>query len=228
MAISQRLVRDAGVGEAVGVDGLGRYLSPDQRALLVGLLSDDVQVQADDIVVRAEARAAALIADAEARVEAVRSEASAAGFAQGYAEGHAASLLAMQPSVDLIQAASAEGQLLRGALLDGAEQQTVALALAVARRIVGAAADQYAGLAAEVVRGALRSAGTKVLRIQANAAEVGAIEAALIDLGRDVPVQSNAAVDVGGCIIDVENGRVDLRLDVQLASIERALTQPEV
>ena len=228
MAISQRLVRDVGVGEAIGADGLGRYLSPDQRALLVGLLSDDVQAQADDMVARARERAAALIADAEARVDAIRTQAYAEGFVQGQAEGQAEALAAMQPYVDLVETACAEGQLLRGALLDGAEQQTVALALAVARRVVGAAADQFAGLAAEIVRGALRSAGTKVLRIQAHPDDTTAIEAALLDLGRDVPVQGNAAVAVGGCIIDVENGRVDLRLDVQLASIERALTQPEV
>jgi flagellar biosynthesis/type III secretory pathway protein FliH len=41
-------------------------------------------------------------------------------------------------------------------------------------------------------------------------------------------VQASGAIAVGGCVIDVENGRVDLRLDVQLDSIERALTQPEV
>jgi len=228
MTISQRLVRDVGVGEAVGADGLGRYLSSEQQALLIGLLSDDVQAQADGIVARAQREAAALIAAAEASVETIKAAAFDEGFARGQSEGYDAALAAMQPYADLVQAASEEGQALRAALLDGVEQQTVALALAVARRVVGTVADEHAGLAAEIVRGALRSAGARVLRVQANSADLSAIEAALHDAGRDLPVQSNAAVPVGGCIIDVEHGQIDLRLDVQLASIERALTQPEV
>jgi flagellar assembly protein FliH len=228
MAISQRLVRDVRLGEAVGADGVGRYLSPEQRALLIGLLSDDAQEQASGVVADADTRAATIVAEAQAQAEAIRLAARADGYAVGRTEGEADARTAMEPYVALLQAASEEGNVLRAALIATAEQQTVALAIGVARRIVGAAVEAQAGLAAELVRGALRSAGAKVLRIQAHEDDIASIQATLLDVGRAIPVQASGAIAVGGCVIDVENGRVDLRLDVQLDSIERALTQPEV
>lgn len=104
----------------------------------------------------------------------------------------------------------------------------MALALAVARRVVGAAAEQHTDLAASLVDGALRSAGNRVLRVHTHPDDVDAVIAALLEAGRDVPVQGSAIVEAGGCMIDVQHGTVDLRLAVQLDSIERALMQPEI
>lgn len=224
MSFSPRLVRDVQLGAAMGADGIGRYLSLDQRALLVGLLADDAQQQAHALVAEAQQG----VAEAHAQADAVRAQAYAEGYAAGQAEGDAAARTAMAPSAALLQIAAEEGQAIRAVLLEGAEQQTVALALAVARRVVGAAAEAQSGLAAALVCGALRSAGNRVVRVSVHPNDVETVTAALRDAGRDLPVQGGRSVEVGGCIIDVEHGTVDLRLPVQLASIERALTQPEI
>lgn len=227
-AASARLVRAARVGDAIGADDLGRYLTPEQRALLVGLLVDDARAQADAIVAAAEERARAIVAEAQVQAEAIRRQAYAEGHAEGYAAGEAAGRQAMEPYAAVIQAASEEAQAIRAALLENVEQQVVTLALAIARKVVGEAVESQRGLAADLVRRTLRGAGPKVLRISVNPADVESVRAAVHDLGYNAPVAGNAAIAVGGCIIDVEQGMVDLRLDVQLATIERALTHPEV
>jgi|SRR5579875_40784 len=227
-AASARLVRAARVGNAIGADDLGRYLTPEQRSLLVGLLTDDARAQAEAIVAAAEERARTIVAEAQTQADAIRRQAYAEGHAEGYAAGEAAGRQAMEPYAAVIQAASEEAQAIRAALLENVEQQVVALALAVARKVVGAAAESQRDLAVGLVRQTLRGAGPKVLRVSVNPSDVESVRVALRDLGVDVPVASSAAISVGGCIIDVEHGVVDLRLDVQLATIERALTRPEV
>ena len=61
-----------------------------------------------------------------------------------------------------------------------------------------------------------------MLRIRVHPDDAEGVKASLIPQQEAALVEADTAVEVGGCIIDVEGGTIDLRLGVQLASIARA------
>lgn len=227
-----RLLKGVATGAAVGPDELGRYLSPEQRHYLLARLSADAAAQAAAVVDAARAQAAAILADAEAAAEAVREQARAegyaAGYAQGHAEGRARAEAELAQAAALVRRAAEAAEAIRLALLMEAEEQAVALALAAARRVVGAAAERHAELAAAVVREGVRSTTGRLLRVRVHPDDVEVVTATLKDAAPDAAglVVPDGAVEAGGCIIDVEGGRVDLRLSVQLEAVERLLADP--
>lgn len=227
-----RLLKGLTTGAAVGADELGRYLSPEQRRRLLHRLSADAEAQAAEAVAAARARAAAILADAEAAAEAVREQARAAGYAEGYAQGHAEGRAHAEAelarAVALVRRAAEAGEAIRLALLMEAEGQAVALAVAAARRVVGAAAERHAELAAAVVREGLRSTTGRLLRVRVHPDDVDAVRLSLQEAGITAPAVADGAVEAGGCIIDVEGGCIDLRLSVQLEDVERLLSGPVV
>jgi flagellar assembly protein FliH len=207
----RRVMKGATLGPAVGADIVSRYLTAAGREALIAELSGE-----------AEARAA-ILADAEADAATVRARAHAEGYAAGHAAGEAAARAEMEQAAAMLRQAAEAAEEIRAALLAGTEEQAIALALEAARRVVGAAADGYASLAAEVVRRGIRGVGGRVLRLRVNPRDVDVVTAEVLAGGDDVPVQADAAVEIGGCIVDVEDGTVDLRLGVQLERITRAL-----
>lgn len=218
-----KLLKGVGAGTAMGADELGRYLSPDQRAALVAQLSGDVEARAAALVADARAAAAAILEEAEAQAEAVRARAHADGFAAGHAAGHAGAVAELAAAATLLRRAAEASEAVRTALLAGIEAQTVALALAVARKVVDAAAEHHAPLAARLVRRGMRAAGGRVLRLRVNPADAEPVTAEVLALGTEVPVLGDSTIEAGGCVIDLDGGTVDLRLGVQLDRIERAM-----
>jgi len=118
----------------------------------------------------------------------------------------------------------------RAAALDGAERDVLALALAIAEKIV----KREIRLAPEVVLGNVRKALEIVAqrdgaRIEANPEDVALIErhaAGALDVFRESPslaVVPNARVARGGCIVTSGGAGADLQIETQLAVIERAL-----
>lgn len=224
--VANRLLKGVGAGEAVGADELGRYLSADQRQKLITHLSGEVAERAAALIEDARAAAAAILGDAEVQADAVRRQAQNEGFAAGHIEGFAAGQQAvmaeLEPMAILLREAADGAELVRLTLLEGVEEQAVALAMAAARRVVGAVADTQADLAATVVRNGIRSAGARTMRVRVHPDSAESVTAALLDDGKDVAVQADASVEIGGCMLDIENGTVDLRLATQLESIARS------
>lgn len=223
-----RLLKGLATGAAVGADELGRYLSPEQRHRLLARLSADAATQAAEVVAAARTQAAAILADAEAAAEAVRAQARAEGYADGYAQGHtegrARAEAELARAAELVRHAAEAAETIRLVLLLEAEKQAVALAVAAARRVVGAAAEHHAELAAAVVREGLHGTTGRLLRVRVHPDDAAAVTVALEESGAAVPVVPDGAIEAGGCIIDVEGGCVDLRLSVQLEAVERLLT----
>ena len=219
----QRLIKQVPTGVAIGADAVGRYLSPGQRAVLVEHLSGDAEARAADLLAEAERQAGAIVAEAEARAEQTRARAHAAGYAAGYAEGTATAMREVEAMATMLRrAADAAGEL-RAAVLTGAEEQVVALALTAARKIVLTAAEEHAALATLVVRDGLRAAASRVLRVRVHPNDAASVSAALLAQGEATPVHPDSQVDLGGCLLDVEGGVIDLRIGPQLERLERTL-----
>jgi flagellar biosynthesis/type III secretory pathway protein FliH len=145
-----------------------------------------------------------------------RAEAWRRGLEEGRAEAAA-----------MLVAARAEAERLL------AEARPVALAVAgkMAERIVGRAVELDAGVMAEIAGEALAAcrprAGAVRLRVHPeDLAAVGRRRAALLARlaeGAALEVIADEAVGRAGCVVDTPVGRVDARLETQLAALERAL-----
>src|SRR5579883_405527 len=217
-----RLIRGANTGGAVGADELGRCLSERQQAFLIERLTEDVVARGNALLAEARAQAAAIVARAEAEADAIRERARAEGFAAGQAQGHAAALAELQPHAALLRQATDAAAEIRATLLAGLEEQAIAFALAAARKVIGTAAEDHAALAAQVVRAGIRSAAQRVVRVRVHPEDEPAVSVALLAQGSDVPVHADTAIELGGCILDVEGGTVDLQIGAQLAALEHA------
>jgi flagellar biosynthesis/type III secretory pathway protein FliH len=175
----------------------------------------------------ARAEAAALLARAQSEAEAVRAGAGAVreaarreGFETGRADGVAEAAVAL---------AAARTEAAR--LVAAAGPTAIALAAKMAERIVGRAVnlapETMAEIAGEALAGCRPGAGTVRVRIHPD--DLPAVEARRAALEARAPAAAielvaDEAVGRHGCVIETPQGRVDARLETQLAALERALT----
>lgn len=220
--LGNRLIRGVATGGAVGADELGRCLSERQQAFLVERLTEDVVARGNALLAEARVQAGAIVARAEAEAAVIRERAFAEGFAEGHAQGHAVGLAELQPHAALLRQATDAASEIRAALLAGLEEQAIAFALAAARKVIGAAAEDHAALAAQLVRTGIRSAAQRVVRVLVHPEDEPAVSVALLAQGSDVPVHTDAKIELGGCILDLEGGMVDLQIGAQFTAIEHA------
>ena len=176
----------------------------------------DARAEAAALLSRARSEADALRADATAVREAARRE----GFETGRAEGVAEAAVAL---------AAAEAEAAR--LVAAAGPTAIALAAKMAERIVGRAVTLAPEIMAEIAAGALASCrpGAGTVRVRIHPDDLPAVEARRAALEAGAPAAalelvSDESVGRHGCVIETSQGRVDARLETQLAALERALT----
>ena len=152
--------------------------------------------------------------EAAALFDAARREGFAAGQAEGIAQAAA-----------VLNAARAEAQ----RALDAVTPAAIALARKMAARIVGRAVELDAGAVADIAAEALAACRPDVgaVRLRVHPDDLPALEARRERLaagqpGAAIELVADAAVGRAGCVIDTPRGRIDARLDTQLAALERA------
>ena len=169
------------------------------------------------IVAEAEARARELLEAAQAERERIRADAAEQGRAEGLARAGAT----------LVAAAAA-----RDRRLAGAEREVVALALDVARKVLGRELAQDPGAVADLAAQALAVArDRREVTLRVNPEDADAIRAAAGRLGAllarapGLDVREDPAVERGGAVVETEAGRVDARVEAQLAALARAIEE---
>jgi len=177
----------------------------------------DAAERARAIVAEAEARARELLEAAQAERERIRADAAEQGRAEGLARAGAA----------LVAAAAA-----RDRRLAGAEREVVALALDVARKVLGRELAQDPGAVADLAAQALAVArDRREVTLRVNPADADAIRAAAGRLGAllarapGLDVREDPTVERGGAVVETEAGRVDARVEAQLAALARAIEE---
>ena len=197
------------VGGASGAAGTGRV------------------VPAAALDARAEAAAvrAAALADAEAiraRAGDERAEALKEGRAQGRAEGAAE-----------IAALLADARLHAARLREAATPAAIAIAVKMAEQIVGRAVTLAPEVMADIAGAALEACRPRGdwVRVRVHPDDAAAVTArqqalaARAPAGAALDVVADESVGRFGCVIETAVGRVDARLEAQLAALERALTE---
>lgn len=169
------------------------------------------------IVAEAEARARELLEGAQEERERIRADAAEQGRAEGLARAGAA----------LVAAAAA-----RDRRLAGAEREVVALALDVARKVLGRELAQDRSAVADLAAQALAVArDRREVTLRVNPEDADAIRAAAGRLGAllarapGLDVREDPTVERGGAVVETEAGRVDARVEAQLAALARAIEE---
>lgn len=148
--------------------------------------------------------------EAAALFEAARRD----GFAEGVAQ-----------AAGLVSEARAQAQ----RALDGVAPATIALARKMAEKIVGRAVELDAGTLADIAAEALGACQGDLgaVRLRVHPDDLPALEARRERLAARLPATpielvADPAVGRHGCVIDTPRGRIDARLDTQLAALEGA------
>ena len=184
-----------------------------------GVVLDATQ-RAQIIVAEAERRGRALLDEARAEAAAIRESARRAGEAEGRAAAEAA-------FTTLAVGARVEAERIHAEALPAAR----ALALRMAEKLIGHAAEVQPQVMADMAARALEAARarTGVLRLRVHPEDLAAIEAARPALAArlakavELRLVSDAAVGRYGCVVESRLGQFDARLETQLAALERAV-----
>jgi type III secretion protein L len=180
----------------------------------------------DRLELEARERARGLLAEAQETAaqirlgaERERDEALRAAAVAGREEGLAAAAAALLAAAEV-----------RRHRLDGVEREIAAVALEVARKLVGRVVAERPELVTELARRALEPVrARREVLLRVNPADAPRLReeqprlAGLLDRAPGVSVREDAGIEPGGVVVETEAGRVDARVEAQLAVLERAL-----
>jgi flagellar biosynthesis/type III secretory pathway protein FliH len=177
----------------------------------------DAALRAREVLAAAEVEAAAIRARATADAARVRAEAAEAGRREGTARAAA------------IHAEAARARDLR---LAGAEREVVALAVEVARRVVGRTLELDPGAVVQVAAGALAAArARRQVTVRVHPSDAAAIRAgsarlaALLPRAPGLGVLEDPDLAPGDVIVATEAGELDARIETQLGALAAALDE---
>jgi flagellar assembly protein FliH len=211
----------------------------------------DIAAEARALIESARREREKILASARQEAEGIRQQARKEGFDKGYPEGLAqgqekgfeqACQEARQEfqcqSENLIQelsAALAQFDQIKHGLVWQAEQDTVALALCIAEKVIKDASMLHREIAAENIKQALAMISRNtdvVIRVNARDEEYLGKIAAQRDqvLGHygSIRFEPDETVEPGGCVICTENGLVDGQLDTQIQRIAGELLMKKI
>ena len=197
---------------------MGRLVKPFGH--VVAAESLNARIDAQQIRADAQRDSQELLARARAEAESVRTRAYEAGLAASEAAVHA-------EFAKILGSALAEADRIRRAAVPTMR----AVALRMAERIVGRALTAEPDLMSEMALRALKTSGTKsgpaVIRVHPDdCARLQAHQqllAAPLEPGSELRIVADEAVERFGCVVDTPTGRLDARLQTQLAILERAV-----
>jgi flagellar biosynthesis/type III secretory pathway protein FliH len=182
----------------------------------------------------ARAEAAAILAAARARAEALIQEAEVAraqAHRQGYEDGRAA---AASELTETVAAAALERQQARARLEPALLPMAARLATRMAQRIVGRAVELAPVVLEEIAGRALAASRARggTIRLYLHPEDRAAIDSdpvrarllARLAEGAALELLSDERVGRHGCVVETATVRIDARLEPQLAALQRALT----
>ena len=161
--------------------------------------------------------------------EVEKRQARETGLAEGLEKGRQAVAAELESVIQKLRRTYMDVEKYRKALYQQAEKETVALALAVARKIVG----QEIALDRQIVLNVVKGALDKVIdhdkvKIRINPQDLDTVQTALyefiphVEKLENVHFESDAAITTGGCVVETNFGTVDARIENQLDQIETA------
>ena len=182
----------------------------------------------------AAAQARALVAGAEAEADRIRSEAFAAGHAEGFTAAREEARAALAPTAASLAEALAGIRSLEESATDRVEAQAVELSVQIAERVIAGTIAIEPSRLLDVVRGARRTVVERErVTILVHPEDLDlmreSISAVTDSLGgiEQIEVQEERRVSRGGAIVRTSLGEVDARLETKLDRA-RAVVESEL
>lgn len=189
-----------------------------------GSNADAGRLEAERLLAEARAEAERALSQARAEAASLRQDAWRQGLAEGREAGRQEIVQEMATAAAAIRNLAGSIAAERERVLAGCEGEMVALALAVAERIVRVRAAADSTVAEAAVRAALERVGAETsVRVLVNPADLAAVTAAQPseDGACRLEFVGDEAVERGGCVVEVGSGTVDARVGSQLAETVR-------
>jgi flagellar biosynthesis/type III secretory pathway protein FliH len=195
---------------------------------------EDMNDRADEYLETVRREAAKIVQQAHVEAEQVRRQAVAAGQAAAREEAQrelneriAGRLNSFVAALERLVAETNEA---KADWLRRWEQSAVAVAAAIAERIIRREIQHQPEISLELVREALQlAAGASEVTLHLNPSDYellgGQADALAKSLGRLAPtnVVADDAVSAGGCVVQTRLGRIDQQIESQLARIQQEL-----
>lgn len=199
---------------------------------IIKQLMERAEQQAAALIQKARAQAEELLQEARSQAEELKRKSQEQGYQEGRQriaeEMESARQNALQEAEQIIEQARRE----RDQLLAEVEPQTLELALAIARRVIGRELLLHPETVQDIAREALKQAkGGDELVVKVHETSYEALRAgweelvAEDDLARRSRIEVDNLVEPGGCVVDTRSGRIDAQVSTQLAVIGSALKQ---
>ena len=193
-------------------------------------LIDTAESDAEALLQHGAQRARELVERATARVAEIENEARARGVADGLAAGRASIEAELAETVASMHELVESARAARHEIIESAEPELVALAVAIAERVVHEQVTMSPSVVLENVRNALtRLIGREVVTLRVNPADLETIRqhrdamASSSDV-EHLRVVEDQRVDRGGVVIETDAGTIDAKISTQLREARRALT----
>jgi flagellar assembly protein FliH len=171
---------------------------------------------------KAALQARQLVAAAEAEADRIRSEAFAAGHAEGVAAGRSETLAAMAPAADAAAEVLAGMRALEASHAERVEGQAVGLAVQIAEKVVAGAIEVSPERVLDVVRGALRTMVERErVTVLVHPDDVALLREAMPDLD----VHEERRVTRGGALLRTVQGEIDAQLETKLSRAHEAVVE---
>ncbi len=165
------------------------------------------------------------------QIDSLIEEAYDQGLAQGRAETLAAHKDKLQQAIASLEAGAEALIRVRRQDVELMESETVRLALAIARKIIGREIEN-GGVIVQVVKSAMgKVADPRGVTLKVNPQDLDAVNSLKQawlnsdDAGATLELEADESIQRGGCVVETRLGDVDARLDQQLRIIEELLDQ---
>jgi flagellar assembly protein FliH len=163
-----------------------------------------------------------LVAAAEAEAERIRSEAYAAGHAEGLATGRADAAEQIAPALHTAAEVLSSMRALEASHADRVEGQAVELSVQIAEKVVAGAVEVSPERLLDVVRGALRTIVERErVTVLVHPDDVALLREAMPDLD----VYEERRVTRGGALLRTSYGEIDAQLETKLSRAREAVVE---
>lgn len=180
--------------------------------------------QAEEQAERIRAEAERELTGAKQEAESIRRQAREQGFAEGQEHAQAEALKRLTPLLANFQKTLQNLGELQRKVLKESESEIVALAMDIARRIIGAQVAVDQATAAKVISTALEKIGlSKNFNVRVNPADYAFIKETAPEGLKGIELSSDPEVERGGAVIDTPTGSHDAQLSTQMVMIEQLL-----
>lgn len=159
----------------------------------------------------------------------IEKQAYARGFVQGEKAGMESGRKKVEPVLSNFHQALLELDRIKNEISHNAEKETVDLAMAIARKIVGCEVVTNRNVVLDVVKEALKKVVDEdkiVIRI--NPSEFNFVKDAklqfsdYVDHIENITIEEDDTISNGGCVIETNLGEIDARIEKQLQALEEA------